>query len=80
MTANIGNLSCDNYDLCGNTFPEQGSVGDTLARARVRGWHVFQGRTYGFMLVNWYLCPECVGKRARLPKAPAVLPGQEELF
>lgn len=66
------NVQCDS---CPTRLVDQ----DSYARARAKGWHVYQGPTNGGAEVSWVLCPECVGARTRLPRAPAVLPGQEEL-
>jgi hypothetical protein len=73
-------LQCDNYADCGGQILAEGTMAFTMTRARAKGWHIFTGATEGGRAVVWKLCPECVGARARLPKAPDVLPGQEQLF
>jgi hypothetical protein len=66
-------LICDNYLDCGEFLRYGGVQG--FDRARAKGWHIFQGPEQLFLLG-----PQCVGMRFRLPPAPPVLPGQEELF
>lgn len=73
-------LFCDNYSICREKFPERGSELVTLARARIGGWHVYDEPTIIGVPRRHILGPGCVGQRSRLPKAPEVLPGQEELF
>lgn len=73
-------LYCDNVDACQGTFLGWNSREQTFTRARVRGWHIFDGKTESGTKVTWILCPTCVGRRGRSPSPPAVLAGQEELF
>lgn len=73
-------LHCDNFALCGGVFAERGTMVAGLEQARVKGWHIFHGYTVGGAYMVSFLCPACVGQRARLPKPPPHLLGQEELF
>lgn len=78
--AMTGDLLCDNYRICREKLPEQGTEAQTVARARAAGWHIYDGETIIGIPVRYILGPACVGQRGRLPKAPEHLPGQEELF
>lgn len=69
-------MHCDNVTDCGNSLPAD----VTWPHARVKGWHLFAGHTEGGEQLVSILCPACVGQRSRLPRAPDVLPGQEQLF
>lgn len=73
-------LLCDNFLICRSYVFKLNTLTLTLAVARARGWHVFDGTTIGGADVKAVLCPMCVGQRNRLAAAPALLPGQEELF
>lgn len=79
-SSDVGNLACDNYTICGEWVAGQGTEAATLARARARGWHIYEGQTHGGKDVRWVLGPFCVGARGRLAPAPRVLDGQGELF
>lgn len=74
------NLRCDHWADCGEEVTDQGTIQATLARARAKGWHIFDGATNSGTLVTWVLGPQCVGQRGRPPRPPEVLPGQESLF
>jgi hypothetical protein len=73
-------MECDNHADCGGRIPAEETMAATMTRARAKGWHIYTGSTGGGEEVVWILCPACVGARARLPRAPDVLPGQEQLF
>jgi len=73
---------CDNYLTCGEVVLKLESLADTYARARAKGWHIFDGFTIGWVEVHWVLGPICVGARRRRPREPVSrqVPGQEPLF
>jgi predicted RNA-binding Zn-ribbon protein involved in translation (DUF1610 family) len=53
----------------------------TIARARARGWGVFDGRTIGGSAMVSHICPQCRGtNRSRLPAPPPRLEEDEQLF
>lgn len=75
--ANIVNeqVYCDNFGATCDNWTDR-----TFIQARVKGWHIFEGKTQGGTQVTWILCPACVGQRGQRLRAPQVLEGQEELF
>lgn len=77
-------LHCDNFSAtpegCRSATPFMDTLESTHLRARARGWHIYVGLTHGGVPVTWVLCDKCVGRYGRPPRAPEVLPGQEELF
>jgi len=75
-------LRCDNYVLCREVTLRLSSQEETYARARVKGWHIFDGFTIGWVEVHWVLGPACVGAHRRGPREPVSqqIPGQEPLF
>jgi hypothetical protein len=81
MDPNMEDLRCIRFEVCGGIVPFQGTRGATLARARARDWHIFEGHTLGGKYVTVILCWACVGSpRSRLPRPSAVLEGQEPMF
>jgi hypothetical protein len=77
----MDDLQCVRFEDCGGVVPDQGSYLATVAKARARDWHVFDGHTLGGKEAHVVLCAKCVGTpRSRLPLPPKVLEGQEELF
>lgn len=73
------NLYCDNYATCGALVFDQGSPDRTRFKARARGWHIYDGMTYGGEQHHGVLCPRCVGTTRKLSPAPDALE-QEGLF
>lgn len=74
------NLYCDNYRTCNGIMMAQGSEYQTESMARAKGWHIYKGVTIGGEEHVALLCGACASPHRRLPKAPAVLPGQQELI
>lgn len=59
-------LGCD---TCDATVYNMGARGTTLTKARVRGWHVYEGPSAdGSRTLSTHLCPKCVGS----PRSPLV--------
>lgn len=73
------NLYCDNYRTCNSMVLDQGSVTATVARARARGWHLYQGASLTQKDLNQALCEGCVGTSRKVSKPQGPLPGQLEL-
>lgn len=75
------NLFCDNYAECQGMMLDRGNDLINESHARAKGWHVFHGQTLGGSVHEGLLCPRCADNhRRRLSPAPALLPGQRELF
>lgn len=71
------NIYCDNYSVCNSLIQD----GITEARARAKGWHMFDGTDQGGRQHTAVLCPRCVDtKRRALDPAPPLQPGDQELF
>jgi hypothetical protein len=77
----VSNLYCDNYSTCNSVVLSLKTPEATETKARVRGWHIFDGTTLGGRPHRGVLCPRCVGpSRPPVGSLSKVLPGQEELF
>jgi hypothetical protein len=73
-------LECDNYAICKTMLLERGTHEETVAIARAKGWHVYDGTTMNGSEHHAVLCFRCVGtSRSRLPAPPPVLDGQLQL-
>lgn len=74
-------LTCDNQTRCQTpSFLARATVHETETAARIHGWRIFHGPLEGGLVVNWTLCPACVGGgRPRIPKAER-LDGEQPLF
>lgn len=73
----LWDLSCN---ACPALYLSRGRRYDTLAGARARGWHCYDGPTYGGdKELSEHLCPSCAGNAKRLPKIEN-LDGQEKMF
>jgi hypothetical protein len=71
------NIYCDNYSVC-NSYLQDGITED---RARVKGWHLFNGTDQGGKEHKAVLCPRCVDtKRRTLDPAPLPQLGDQQLF
>lgn len=72
-------IECDNAIDCGSMVT-RGDLSETIAYARAKGWHMYQGKSLTGKYIDVKLCPSCIGtSRSRLPPAPLVLDGQLEL-
>lgn len=75
------NLYCDNYSVCNEYLPDQGTVQANETRARAKGWHIWHGVTMGGSPHHGCLGPRCADNhRRRLSPSPPVLVGQQELI
>jgi hypothetical protein len=74
-------LYCDNYSSCNSYLYGLATKEATETKARVRGWHLFDGTTIGGAPHRGTLCPKCVGPhRGPVISGRRVLEGQEALF
>jgi len=68
-------------DTCSELIDSDSNRVETIARARARGWGVFDGRNIGGTSMVSHICPKCMGtNRSRLPAPPARLEEDEPLF
>ena len=73
-------LTCDNQKQCKTPpFLARSSLHETETAARIHGWRIFHGPLHGGLVVNWTLCPACVGGRVRAQKTER-LDGEQPLF
>ena len=56
---------CDNYSTCNSTVRKQTTEALTLALARAKGWHIYDGPTMGGGHKVSRLCDKCVGQNRR---------------
>lgn len=74
-------LYCDNYSTCNSYLYGLATKEATETKARVRGWHLYEGVTMGGAPHLGVLCPKCIGPhRAPVIRVCPVLDGQEALF
>lgn len=72
-------FACDTAD-CESVFYEAGD--DTLERARIRGWGIWDGELMGGEKKSLRLCPRCRDDKSRGTKASRLAPpeGSVPLF
>jgi hypothetical protein len=69
-------IFCDNFATCNETV-----FHDSEERARVKGWHIWEGTTMGGKHQRVVLGPRCVGKRQRPDKdLPPLMPGDQTMI
>jgi len=74
-------IYCDNYAECNSYILPRSNERDTIAHARAKGWHIFDGTTNSGNRHHAVLCARCVDtKRRALKPAPEKMPGQGSLF
>lgn len=81
MWTSAGDLACSTKGclslLLGHGLDQQ----QLSARASIKGWHLYEGKTVGGGLLISHLCPKCIGtNRSKLPPAPPRLEADQTLF
>ena len=71
-----GDLVCD---TCPARYPEAGE--STKERARVAGWHVYDGLSLAGTKIRKRFCPDCFNRgRLKAPNRNTVMEGQLDLL
>jgi len=64
-------LRCDNFEVCGSMRFTTEERDKEFAKARVKGWHIFDGETHGGKRLMSVLCDKCVGTSRSRPLSNA---------
>ncbi len=74
-------LRCDNFEVCGSMRLTTEGRDKEFDKARVKGWHIFDGETYGGKRLMSVLCDKCVGtSRSRPLSTTEPLKNDQTLF
>jgi hypothetical protein len=76
-----GDLSCSTRSCTSLLLAHGLDKGKLAAKASAKGWHLFEGMTFGGNPLESHLCPACIGtNRSKLPPAPPRLEEDQTLF